>query len=80
MGSAGRRWCCMTAAVGYLPGAFTVAAASSVNLIGSMRSLFLKGLGTGWVTEYGAGGVRKDAAGGDGGGWVGVPSDADGVR
>ena len=42
-------------AVGYLPGTYTVAAASSVNLIGSIRSLFLKGLGSGWVSSLAPG-------------------------
>jgi hypothetical protein len=43
-------------AVGYLPGTYTVAAASSVNLIGSIRSFFLKGLGSGWVSSIAPGG------------------------
>jgi hypothetical protein len=42
-------------AVGYLPGMYTVAAASSVNLIGTIRSFFLKGLGTGWVESIAPG-------------------------
>lgn len=37
-------------AVSYLPVAYTVCPASSLNLIGTMRSFFLKGLGTGWVS------------------------------
>ena len=48
-------------AVGYLPGSFTVAAASSVNLIGTMRSLFLKGLGAGWVSSIVPGGALSSA-------------------
>jgi hypothetical protein len=48
-------------AIGYLPGSFTVAAASSVNLIGTMRSLFLKGLGTGWVSSIAPGGTLSSA-------------------
>ncbi len=48
-------------AVGYLPGSFTVAAASSVNLIGTMRSLFLKGLGTQWVSSIVPGGALSSA-------------------
>jgi hypothetical protein len=38
-------------AAGFIPGSYTVAAASSVNLIGTIRSFFLKGLGTGWVAS-----------------------------
>lgn len=38
-------------AVGYLPASYQVAAASSINLIGTIRSFFLKGLGTEWVTS-----------------------------
>ncbi len=38
-------------AVGYLPASYQVAAASSINLIGTIRSFFLKGLGSGWVTS-----------------------------
>jgi hypothetical protein len=48
-------------AVGYLPGVFTVAAASSVNLIGTMRSFFLKGLGTGWVSSVAPGAAISNA-------------------
>ena len=44
-------------AAGYLPAAYTVAAASSINLIGTIRSFFLKGLGTGWVTSTVPGGT-----------------------
>ena len=43
-------------AVGALPGALVVTAASSVNLIGTIRSLFMKGLGTGWVASTPMGG------------------------
>jgi hypothetical protein len=43
-------------ALAYMPGSFAVAAASSVNLIGSMRSFYLKSLGTGWVQSIAAGG------------------------
>ena len=46
-------------AVGYVPGSYTVAAASSVNLIGSIRSFFLKGLGTGWVSSTVPGGTAR---------------------
>ncbi len=44
-------------AVGYVPASYTVAAASSVNLIGSIRGFFTKSLGSGWVvsTAPGAG-------------------------
>jgi len=49
-------------AVGYLPGTFTVAAASSLNLIGTMRSLYLKGLGTQWVQSIAAGGTIAGAS------------------
>jgi len=43
-------------ALAYVPGSYTVAAASSLNLIGTIRSFFLKGLGTGWVRSVPAGG------------------------
>jgi len=43
-------------AMPYVPGMYTVAAASSLNLIGTIRSFFLKGLGTGWVQTIPAGG------------------------
>ena len=43
-------------AVGALPASFLVAAASSVNLIGTIRSVFLKGMGTGWVVSTPVGG------------------------
>ena len=43
-------------AIGNLPGSLVVTAASSVNLIGTIRSLFLKGMGTGWVTSTPPGG------------------------
>ena len=46
-------------AAGYLPVTYTVAAASSVNLIGTIRSFFLKGLGTGWVSSTIPGGTAK---------------------
>jgi hypothetical protein len=46
-------------AVGYLPGSYIVAAASSVNLIGTIRSFFLKGLGTGWVSSTAPGGTAR---------------------
>ena len=42
-------------AAGFVPGSYAVAAASSVNLIGTIRSFFLKGLGTGWVTAIAPG-------------------------
>ena len=42
-------------ALSYLPGSFTVAAASSVNLIGTMRSFYMKGLGTQWVSSIAPG-------------------------
>jgi hypothetical protein len=48
-------------AVGFVPGTYTVAAASSVNLIGTMRSFFLKGLGTGWVESVAAGAALSTA-------------------
>jgi len=50
-GAAGMPVVLYDGAVGYLPSTYTVAAASSVNLIGSIRSLFLKGLGSGWVSS-----------------------------
>jgi len=43
-------------AMPYVPGMYTVVAASSLNLIGTIRSFFLKGLGTGWVRTLPAGG------------------------
>ncbi|HEY9126922.1 MAG TPA: hypothetical protein VIM62_07330, partial [Acidobacteriaceae bacterium] len=49
-------------AVGYLPGAFTVVAASSVNLIGTMRALYMKGLGTEWVQTVAPGATIGSAA------------------
>jgi hypothetical protein len=48
-------------ALSYLPGAFTVVAGSSLNLIGTMRSLFLKGLGTEWVSSIAPGGTISSA-------------------
>jgi hypothetical protein len=47
--------------VGFIPGSYTVAAASSVNLIGTIRSFFLKGLGTGWVSSIAPGGALTAA-------------------
>jgi hypothetical protein len=46
-------------AAGYLPATYTVAAANSLNLIGTIRSLFLKGLGTGWVSSTVPGGTAR---------------------
>jgi hypothetical protein len=43
------------APVGFLPGSFTVAAASSVNLIGTIRGVRMSGLGTGWVSTVASG-------------------------
>jgi hypothetical protein len=43
-------------ALPYVPGMYTVVAANSLNLIGTIRSFFLKGLGTGWVESIPAGG------------------------
>jgi len=43
-------------ALPYVPGVYTVVAANSLNLIGTIRSFFLKGLGTGWVESIPAGG------------------------
>lgn len=40
---------------------FPLAAASSLNLIGTMRSLFLKGLGTQWVSSIAPGGTLASA-------------------
>ena len=42
-------------AIGYAPSTYTVVAANSINLIGSIRSFFLKGLGTGWVSSIASG-------------------------
>ena len=47
----------------YAPGTYTVAAASSINLIGTIRSFFLKGLGTGWVVSTPPGGTGLDETG-----------------
>ena len=49
-------------AVGYLPGAFTVVAASSVNLIGTMRAIYMKGLGTEWVSTVAPGALIGTAS------------------
>jgi len=46
-------------ALEYLPASYLVAAASSVNLIGTIRSFFLKGLGSGWVTSSAPGGATR---------------------
>ena len=43
-------------ALPYVPGMYLVVAANSLNLIGTIRSFFLKGLGTGWVESIPAGG------------------------
>ena len=53
---------------GYAPGNYQVAAASSVNLIGTIRSVFLKGLGTGWVSSTVSGGGAQTRR-------VGAPAD-----
>jgi len=47
--------------VGFLPASYLVAAASSVNLIGTIRSFFLKGLGTEWVSSIAPGGSFSSA-------------------
>jgi hypothetical protein len=47
--------------VGYIPATYVVAAASSVNLIGTMRSFFLKGLGTEWISSIAPGGSFSSA-------------------
>lgn len=44
-------------AINNLPGACTVVAASSINLIGSMRALTLSNLGSGWVASTPLGGA-----------------------
>ncbi len=54
-GVAGTPFVLYDGAVGYLPQTYTVAAASSVNLIGSIRSFYLKGLGSGWVSSLAPG-------------------------
>jgi hypothetical protein len=46
-------------AAGYLPATYTVAVASSINLIGTVRSFYLKGLGTGWVSSTVPGGTAR---------------------
>ena len=43
-------------AAGFLPASYLVCAASSVNLIGTMRSMFVRSLGTGWVVTTPTGG------------------------
>jgi hypothetical protein len=43
-------------AVAYLPGECTVVAASSLNLVGAMRAIHLKDLGSGWVESTPPGG------------------------
>jgi len=47
--------------VGFLPATYLVAAASSVSLIGTIRSFFLKGLGTEWVSSIAPGGSFSSA-------------------
>jgi hypothetical protein len=49
-------------AVGYLPGSLVVTAASSVNLIGTMRGVVMRNLGTGWVGSVAAGGSLSSVA------------------
>jgi hypothetical protein len=44
-------------AVSYVPGAYAVAPASSLNLIGTMRSVFLTNLGSEWVVSTPPGGT-----------------------
>jgi hypothetical protein len=46
-------------ALEYLPASYLVAAASSLNLIGTIRSFFLKNLGSGWVTSSIPGGTAR---------------------
>ena len=46
-------------AIASLPGACTVVAASSLNLVGSMRAFNLTNLGSGWVVTTPAGGIRS---------------------
>jgi hypothetical protein len=48
-------------AAGYVPATYTVVAASTVNLIATMRSFFVKGLGTGWVTSTAPGAALSTA-------------------
>jgi hypothetical protein len=48
-------------AVGFIPESYMVAAASSVNLIGTIRRLFSKGLGTEWVSSITPGGAMTGA-------------------
>ena len=54
-GVAGTPYVLYDGAAGFLPAAYTVAAASSVNLIGTISSFYLKGLGTGWVSSLAPG-------------------------
>ena len=60
-------------AAGYVPATYTVAVANSINLIGTIRSFYLKGLGTGWVTSTVPGGNLDgtNAAAGHAGGCLG---------
>ena len=49
-------------AVGYLPDTFQVAAASSLNLIGTIRGINLNNLGTGWVQSRQVGAATRTRA------------------
>ena len=49
-------------AVGYLPDTFQAAAASSVNLIGTIRGINLNNLGTGWVQSKQRGAATRTRA------------------
>jgi len=45
--------------IGYVPASYLVVAASSVNLIGNIRSIFMKSLGSGWVVSTQTGGSPR---------------------
>ena len=49
-------------AMGFLPGSLVVTAASSVNLIGTIRTVEMKNLGTGWVSSVSPGAAISTAA------------------
>ena len=63
MASVVHPWCSMTGRLGFCRGSFVAAVASSVNLIGTIRSVYLKGLGTGVGGEHSAGRRGACAAG-----------------
>ncbi len=51
-------------AISYVPSSYLVSPANSINLIGTIRSVFMTNLGSGWVTSYPpGGGVRTRRTG-----------------